>query len=122
MVYDPNREDSVRRLTRIMADADYGSLYHWGCVDVRDMARAFELALSADDAAQGVYNLCGPEVASTEPSLELVGRYFAGVPLREPQLYFENPYLGLIDIGKACRQLGFRPRYPVRQSWSSLQR
>jgi UDP-glucose 4-epimerase len=120
MVFDPHRPDAINRLQRIMDNPDYGSLYHWGCVDVRDMAQAFQLALDADGSAQGVYNLCGPEVAAVEPTLELVGRYFARVPLREPQLYFENPHRGLIDIGKARCTLGFSPEYPVRQSWYSV--
>jgi UDP-glucose 4-epimerase len=122
MVYDPNRPDSVNRLGRIMEDPDYGSLYHWGCLDVRDMAQAFQLSLGVDASSQGVFNLCGPEVAAMEPTLELVGRYFTNAPLREPQLYFENPYRGLIDIERARRRLGFLPQYPVRRSWSGVQR
>ena len=121
MVFDPDRPDAVGRLQKIMDNPDYGSLYHWGCVDVRDMAQAFELALSASEITHGVYNLCGPEVAASEPTLELVGRYFTKVPVREPRTYFENPYRGLIDTTKARKDLGFQPQYPVRQSYSSLQ-
>jgi UDP-glucose 4-epimerase len=120
MVFDPDRPDAVNRLRRIMENPDYGSLYQWGCLDVRDMAQAFDLALRAR-IMHGVYNLCGPEVAASEPTLELIARYFATVPLREPQVYFENPYRGLIDISKARKELGFEPRYPVRQSYTHLQ-
>jgi UDP-glucose 4-epimerase len=117
MVFDPDRPDAVGRLGKIMENPDYGSLYHWGCVDVRDMAQAFELALNASGITHGVYHLCGPEVAAREPTLELVGRYFTTVPVKEPQVYFENPYRGLIDTTRARRELGFQPQYPVRNSY-----
>jgi UDP-glucose 4-epimerase len=120
MVYDPDRPDAVNRLRKIMGNPDYGSLYHWGCLDVRDMAQAFDLALSAEGVTHGVYHLCGPEVAAAEPTLDLVARYFPGVPLVESQAYAQTPCRGLIDIAKASRELGYEPQYPVRQAYSHL--
>jgi nucleoside-diphosphate-sugar epimerase len=120
MVYDPDRPDAVNRLRKIMDNADYGSLYHWGCLDVRDMAQAFDLTLGADEVAHGVYNLCGPEVAAMEPTLDLLARYFPNVQLQEHQAYLQNPYRGLIDISKARGELGYEPQCAVRQAYSHL--
>lgn len=119
MVSDPKRPDAVNRLERIMENPDYGSLYHWGCVDVRDMAQAFTLALEDDAVAHGVYHICGPEVAAKEPSLELIKRYFPQVPVVGEHSFVDNPHRGLIDISKASRELGYKPRYPVRSSFRS---
>lgn len=119
MVYDPKRSDGVERLNKIVNNPEYGRLFLWGYVDVRDVAQAFQLALENEAATHGVYHICAAEVAAEQTSLELIKGYYPQVPLINERSFVENPCRSLIDISKANKELGFQPQYSWRQSLST---
>lgn len=79
----------------------------WGWIDERDAAEAFQLALTADVEGVHVVHLAARTVFSATPTEELLDRYAGGVPRAGTFPGRAAP----IDVGRAERLLGFRPRY-----------
>jgi len=119
MVYDPKRPKAMERLKNIVNNPAHGKLFLWACVDVRDVAQAFQLALENEVAAHEVYNIGAAQIAAEKPSLELIRTYYPQVPLIDERSFIENSHQSLLDISKAKRELGFEPQYSWRESLST---
>lgn len=88
---------------------EYGSF-----VDVRDVAAAVRLCLTAPLAGHHRLLLCAAGIAATEPSLDIAARLAPAVPVRDPARYRQDPWRALVDCSAAARVLGWKPRY----TWS----
>lgn len=84
----------------------------WAVTDARDVARAFRLAAERTPAGHEVINLGGHETCSLETTVNLLAKYYPGVPLRR-QL---SGYDSLIDADKAAVLLKFVPQHSWRRS------
>jgi UDP-glucose 4-epimerase len=84
----------------------------WGYTDARDTAQALRLALENEHVRHDVFLTNAGDTCSLEETEALIGRYFAGVPLRAPLA----GHASLFSHAKATRLLGYRPQYTWRQS------
>ncbi|MCO5224000.1 MAG: NAD(P)-dependent oxidoreductase [Thermomicrobiales bacterium] len=110
------------RFTNIFAPEDYTrvSEYHrdpasrswnlFGYVDVRDCARACELALQADVRGAEAMIIAAADTIIDEPSRSLAERIFPGLEFRRDVSGYET----LLSIEKAKRVLGYVPEYSWR--------
>ena len=87
----------------------------WHYVDPRDLARAYRLALQAEQPGFGPYLICGRHTLAPEPTVErftaLTGRY---PELKQPKAYSDNPFAPLYDLTEAEENLGFAAEYDMR--------
>lgn len=87
-------------------------------IDTRDVAAAAQAALEC--AARGHHRLllAAPDIASRQPTLELVASILPDVPWRGGEEYVRDPYRSLVDCDRAQQILGWFPRYkwPGRSS------
>ena len=111
-----NRERTVEEqwegYRRYITDAATGRSNLWTVTDARDAARAFRLALENEDIAHEVFLINGADTCSQLESSTLAARYYENVPLRRQLSCFES----FVSTDKACRLLGYEPRYTWRQS------
>jgi len=89
---------------------DYGQF-----VDVRDVADAVSRALDVPVTGHHRMLLCAADIAATEPSLVMAGRFAGSVPVRATARFESNPWRCLFDCSTAARVLGWQPRY----EWSA---
>lgn len=91
-----------------------GRSWHLGVfVDVRDVADAFSLAVScpAPEGGHARLLLCGDDVASDRPAVELVAEHLPEVPWRDGAPPAADSRAALADSGAAKRVLGWQPRF-----------
>jgi nucleoside-diphosphate-sugar epimerase len=108
-VWVPEEYDKVRHLTETPSEWSGGL---WAYVHVDDLARAVELAATADvePGCHAVY-VAAPDNGTTVPSDELAREYFPGATVRG-----ELPEFGsLLSSGALERLLGFRPSMMWRE-------
>lgn len=55
--------------------------------------------------------LCAADVAATEPSLVMAGRFAPSVPVRDAACFEGDPWRSLFGSSAAARVLGWKPRY-----------
>ncbi len=102
--YDPEFE----RVLRLRSDPGFRAPGFWSYVDVRDAANAVLLALEKDSPGHRAYNISCTSSNMSEPTSELIQRYFPGVEdIRDPT---QKNWSG-IDSSAASRDLGFIPKY-----------
>ena len=75
----------------------------WGYIDVRDVALACRLALSASVTGARSYVIAARDTVMNRPSAELMAEVFPGVPVRDSL----GTYDSLHDSGRARTELGF---------------
>jgi UDP-glucose 4-epimerase len=80
-------------------------------VDVRDVATAVELALAVPLSGHHRALLCAADITATKPSLDIAAQITPQVPVRNSDLYLDDPRNALIDCSAAQTLLGWRPRY-----------
>lgn len=93
----------------------------WQYVGVWDVAQAIRLALEKD-VKFDIYNIGGDESSSELDSEKIVRVFYPGVPLRNYQIFKAYPKWPLFDISKACRKLGYRPKFNWRQYYEIVKR
>lgn len=90
-----------------------GASWHCGVfVDVRDVADAFSLAVSCDAPEGGHARLllCGDDVASDRPAVELVAEHLPSVPWRDGGPPAADSRVALADCTAAREILGWQPK------------
>jgi nucleoside-diphosphate-sugar epimerase len=109
------RDPSTERFIGRLSHPEQHVAGIWNHVDVRDVARAFALALRKEVAFE-TYNVGARVIASLTPTLELVRRFYPDVPvLRNRQGFLVEPDASLFDITKARQELGWEPRHSWRE-------
>jgi UDP-glucose 4-epimerase len=89
-----------------------GAVWHLGVhIDLRDVAEATAAALRCPSPGHVRLLLCAADIAAQRPTLELVAERLPHVPWRGGPEYRAEPYRGLVDISRAERVLGWRPRH-----------
>lgn len=87
----------------------------WHHVDPRDAARAFRLALEMTKVSFERFFVCGNVTLSPEPTLERLRSVLGRLPeVRRPDLYRENPFAPLYDLGRSREVLGFDAQFDAR--------
>jgi UDP-glucose 4-epimerase len=115
-VWDPGMYERIEARWRDSPASEWEPFWEYGqFVDVRDVAAAVELALTADLAGHHRLLLCAPDIAATEPSLTMAARLAPSVPVKNPALFENDPWHALIDCSAAARVLGWHPRH----TWAS---
>jgi len=97
------------------AEAEYAMQY----VGVMDAVQSIRLAVEKDGIIHGVYNIGADESGSELDSLEIARLYFPGVPIRYPELFLAHKKKPLLDITKAQKELGYRPRFHWKD-WNKM--
>lgn len=88
-----------------------GAQWWWSYVDVRDVARAFRMALEAPGLpAYGAYFTTAADTTLDEPTADAVKAHMPGVEVRRP-LRGHEP---LLDWSNARAAFGWEPRYSWR--------
>lgn len=85
----------------------------WGYVDVRDVAQACRLGLTADISETGgaeVYIIAAADTCMTTPNADLMQQVFPDVTLQPDT----DPHETLLSIDKAARDLGYAPQHSWR--------
>lgn len=89
-----------------------GAPWHLGVhIDLRDVADATAAALACPSPGHIRLLLAAADIAATRPTLELVEKYLPHVPWRGGAEYRAEPWRSLVDIGRAERVLGWKPRH-----------
>lgn len=88
----------------------------WHHVDPRDAARAFRLALDLERVTFERFFVCGNVTLSPKPTLERLHAVLGGTlpEVRRPEIYRENPFAPLYDLGRSRDILGFDARFDAR--------
>jgi nucleoside-diphosphate-sugar epimerase len=87
----------------------------WHCVDPRDVARAFRLALERMDGSFGSYFLAGRTTLAPEPTIERLERRIGkAIELRKPDTYSKQPFAPLYDLAETKAGLGWEAEYDLR--------
>jgi len=84
----------------------------WAVSDARDVAHAFRLAVEDTAITHEVFAVNSAHTCSMTPTLELVRRHYPRVELRAPL----DGFATLVSVDKACRLLGYKPRFTWRSS------
>ncbi|RZS87512.1 nucleoside-diphosphate-sugar epimerase [Motilibacter rhizosphaerae] len=113
------------RLSNVFTEQDYADqpsftaqsrLWNaWGYVDVRDVALACRLALTAEITGARSYVIAAADTILDRPSAELTAEVFPGVEVRRPLEEFET----LLSIDRARAELGYEPQHSWRGARSS---
>jgi nucleoside-diphosphate-sugar epimerase len=95
-------------------DPHLGEWNLWAYVDVRDVAQASRLALTADVSGAEAFIVAAADTVMKRPNRELLDEYFPDLPLREGM----GDHDSLLSIGKARRLLGYEPAFSWRDRLS----
>ncbi|MGA8706496.1 MAG: NAD-dependent epimerase/dehydratase family protein [Steroidobacteraceae bacterium] len=80
-------------------------------VDIRDVAVGARAALECEARGHHRMLLAGVDIASRQPTLELVASILPAVPWRGGEEYVRDPYRSLVDCTHARQILGWSPRH-----------
>lgn len=116
--WDPELSVTALRFTNIVRPGGYAGFGPPGdpgyrrdllgsYVDVRDCARAIDLALRSARPGFAVYDIAASDTGLSVPSAELARTWFPDTPVTKPLGEFET----LVSIDAARRDLGFEPRH-----------
>lgn len=107
---DPTHDASYDKLPAVWADLEQRRPNLWGYIDVRDAARAVELALTAEVTGAHAVTIAAADTLTPTPNPELLARFYPGVPLRPGT----GPNQTLHGIDDARRLLHWEPRISWR--------
>jgi nucleoside-diphosphate-sugar epimerase len=97
----------------MVADPASGSRLLWTRTDARDAASACRLAIEAQDAPSGPYNITGAQVVVDVPTTELMAEFFGA----QTELRGELPgQTSPLSCARAEAAFGYRPQYNWSQS------
>ena len=115
-VWDPGMYARIEAQWRDDPAAEWTPTWEYGqFVDVRDVAEAVRLALDVPLTGHHRLLLCAADIAATEATLVMAGRFTPSVPVRDVARFQREPRRDLFDCSAAARVLGWEPRY----TWSS---
>ena len=86
----------------------------WSYVDVRDVAEAALLSLTAPVEKHQAFLLACDENRTRTPTAEIVEKHYAHLPwpkISKADYLARGEFIGLLDCGAAKRVLGWQPRY-----------
>jgi UDP-glucose 4-epimerase len=82
-----------------------------------DAAQAFRLAVEQKYGGFEIFHISAADTFIAEPTLDHIRRTYGSLPpVRQPELYRENPLAGVYDIRRAREGLGWQPA----TSWDDL--
>ena len=111
-VWEPGRYRQAEEQRGARPESEWEPFWEYGAfVDVRDVARAVELAIEVPLTGHHRALLCADEISGSAPSLELATRLAPEVPVRDTERYRANPRRALFDCAAAEAVLGWRPRH-----------
>jgi UDP-glucose 4-epimerase len=111
-VWDPGQYQRIEAQWRSEPASEWEPYWEYGAfVDVRDVATAVELALTAPLSGHHRAVLCAADIAATAPSLDLAARLAPDVPVKDLAPYRAGPQRALFDCSVAAVTLGWRPGY-----------
>jgi nucleoside-diphosphate-sugar epimerase len=86
----------------------------WSYIDVRDVAEAALLALTAPIQGHQAFLLAADDNTAKITTAELLEKYYAGLPwprLSKDEYLAGDPFRSLVDCSKAKALLGWQPKY-----------
>jgi UDP-glucose 4-epimerase len=111
-VWHPGQYQRIEERWRAEPASEWEPFWEYGgFVDVRDVARAVELALKVPLTGHHRVLLCAPDIAATRPSLDMAAQLAPGVTVRGQARYRADPRRALVDCSAAEALLGWRPHY-----------
>ncbi|MBN1370885.1 MAG: NAD(P)-dependent oxidoreductase [Anaerolineaceae bacterium] len=90
---------------------------YWTFVDVRDVAEAALLSLTADLEGHHAFLLTADNIWPEIPAADLIRRFWPERPWPKVSMdeYFkDNPHRSLVDCSRAKQMLGWQPKYNQR--------
>jgi len=92
-----------------------GVLWHY--IDPRDLARAFRLALEAEEPPFGPFFICGPNILAPQPTIKRLADKMQGrsISIKAPEVYEASPFAPLYDLAGARDGLGFEAQHDMRE-------
>jgi nucleoside-diphosphate-sugar epimerase len=112
LVCDPGQCQRIEARWQAEPMSEWEPFWEYGAfVDVRDVARAVELALTANLTGHHRAVLCAADIAATRPSLDMAARLAPNVPVTDPAPYHADPCRALVDCSAAEALIGWRPSY-----------
>lgn len=91
-------------------ETDSGAKGLWAYVDVRDVAQAIRLALEIEEVNYDSFYITARNTYSKEKTLDLMRRYYPGVPIKDEESFRKDERKALYSISKAERILGYSPK------------
>jgi UDP-glucose 4-epimerase len=114
-VWRPDQYGKCETQWRSHPAAEWEPFWEFGAfVDVRDVAAAVELALTAPLTGHHRAVLCAADIAATKPSLAMAAQLTPDVPVRDRARYQASPWRALVDCSVAADVLGWHPTF----TWS----
>jgi UDP-glucose 4-epimerase len=114
-VWFPADLDHTRRYFEWLKNPELAINHIWNYVDARDVAQAVDLALAYEGPPFDVFNIGADEVAARVDSMELVRRYYPGVPaIKNTGEFLLRPRAALFGNTNAKDVLGFCPHFTWR--------
>jgi nucleoside-diphosphate-sugar epimerase len=105
-----NEHEYVERFPGFWDDPTIRAWNLWGYVDVRDVALAARLALTAEVRGAEAFLIAASDTCMTRPSVELMSEVYPQVPIRREVPAQQT----LLAIDKARSMLGYEPRHSWR--------
>jgi UDP-glucose 4-epimerase len=111
-VWDRGQYQLMAAQWRSEPESEWQPFWEFGAfVDIRDVAKAVEQALTVGLTGHHRALLCAADIAATAPSLEMAARLAPGVPVKDPARYAAEPCRALVDCAAADALLGWQPRF-----------
>lgn len=105
-----DQTDYQRALATEKSSFRPGSVWALGVhINVLDLAEAIAAAVRCTAPAHSRVLLCAADIASAQPTLQLVAERAPHIPWRGGQEYDADPFRALVDISKAQQILNWRP-------------
>jgi nucleoside-diphosphate-sugar epimerase len=87
----------------------------WHHVDPRDAARGFRLALELEEVRFAAFFVSAAVTLAPEPTLARLARVLGSLPeVRRPEIWHDNPFAPLYDLGPTREVLGLVPEHHAR--------
>jgi UDP-glucose 4-epimerase len=110
-VWDPSMYQQIAAEWQVNPASEWTPTWEYGqFVDVRDVADAVQRALVVPLSGHHRVLLCAADIAATEASLVMAGRFAPFVPVRDPDSFQREPHRALFDSSGATRALGWEPQ------------
>jgi nucleoside-diphosphate-sugar epimerase len=107
-----DQSDYQRALATENSASRPGTVWALGVhLNVLDLAEAASAAVTCTAPAHSRMLLCAADIASAQPTLQLVAERASHIPWHGGQEYKTEPFRALVDISTARRVLNWRPMY-----------
>jgi UDP-glucose 4-epimerase len=113
-VWDPDQRRRTGERWHAEPSAEWDPFWEYGAfVDVRDVATAVDLALTAPLDGHHRALLCASTIAASAPALDLAARLAPEVKVTDPARYRAEPWSALVDCSVARTVLGWQSRHSI---------